>query len=458
MPALRPVARHARSAPRRLWLALLAVAAAAGLVLFGPARGQAPSIKPLVGKKAFPGAQGYGSLSAGGRGGRIIYVTTLADAGTGSLRACINATGPRVCVFRVNGLIRFKTKPPWIMTPYLTIAGQTAPGGGITLSHAGGPNGLTPLVIKNTYDVVIRNIRVRTDRVGGFAGGEDNVTIENSSRVVIDHVSGSWARDEVINGYGDNDDLTISNSIFAWGMPRHDKCALLASDPIDKQRMSFLNNICAHNGDRNPDINFPRGSCVEVVNNILYNASSEFAEVWESYGGSPVSIVGNTFLAGNNTHSTSRGIARETIGSKGMARIYLWDNAFSGTFTHISPEVTPALVNTTPCPLTLMPNAAAASYARVMATAGAFPRDAIDQAVISGITNRTGRIDEPIPQIPLQVPATPYADADKDGMDDAWERSQGLNPGVNDAWGDQDGDGVENFEEFLSYRERGLGL
>lgn len=458
MPASRPVVRQAPPVHRRLWLLLLVLAAAAGMVLFGQARGQAPSIKPLAGKKAFPAAQGYGSLSVGGRGGRIIYVTTLADSGAGSLRACIIATGPRVCVFRVNGVIRFTTKPPWIMTPYLTIAGQTAPGGGITLSHAGGPNGLTPLVIKNTHDIVIRNIRVRTDRPGGFRGAEDDFTIENSSRVVIDHVSGSWARDEVINGYGDNDDLTISNSIFAWGIPRHDKCALLASDPVDRQRLSFLNNICAHNGDRNPDINFPRGSCVEVVNNILYNASSEFAEVWESYGGSPVSIVGNTFLAGTNTHSTSRGIARETIGSTGQARIYLWDNSFSGAFAHVSPEVTPALVNVTPCPLTVTPKPANAAYAQVMASAGAFPRDAIDQAVVSDITSRNGRIGEPVPAIPLQVSATPYPDADKDGMDDNWERTQNLNPAVSDAWGDKDGDGIENFEEFLSFREKSFGL
>lgn len=460
MPVPTPAAKKIRVRKRHRWSRLVLPAAVmASLVLFFvPARGQGPAVQPLPGKKAFPGALGYGSLAVGGRGGKIIYVTTLADSGAGSLRACITATVPRVCVFRVNGLIRFTSKPPWITNPYITIAGQTAPGGGITLSHAGGTNGLTPLVIKDTHDVVVRNIRVRTDRAGGFAGAEDDFTIEHSSRVIIDHVSGSWARDEVINGYGDNDDLTISNSIFAWGIPRHDKCALLASDPTDKQRVSFLANICAHNGDRNPDINFPRGSCVEVVNNILYNAESEFAEVWESYGGSPVSIVGNTFLAGTNTHSTSRGIARETIGSTGMAKIYLWDNAFSGQFAHISPEVTPALVAAAPCPLTLTPKSASTAYTAVMAKAGAFPRDSIDQQVVLDITNRTGRIGEPVPAIPAQAAVAPYPDADRDGMDDNWERSQGINPAVYDPWGDKDGDGIENFEEFLTYRERTLGL
>ncbi|WP_292634683.1 polysaccharide lyase family 1 protein [Novosphingobium aerophilum] len=458
----RPVARK-RANWRPVWFggAVLAIVALV-LGLAGtagePVLAAAPVVRAIAGKKAFPAAVGYGATSVGGRGGRIIYITTLADSGAGSYRACVTATGPRVCVFRVNGVIRFTQRPPWIMTPYLTIAGQTAPGGGITLAHAGGSNGLTPLVIKNTHDVVVRGIRVRTDRIGRNPGGEDDITIERSSRVVIDHVSASWARDEVINGYDDNDEITISNSIFAWGIPKHDKCALLASDPVDKQKLSFIGNVCAHNGDRNPDINFPRGSCVEVINNVLYNAASEFAEVWESYGGSPVSIVGNSFIAGTNTNTNSRGVARETVGSTGTASIYLWDNNFSGNFKHVSPEVVPAQVQQAPCPLTLQPMAATAAYSSVLARAGAFPRDAIDQQVLADVRGITGRIGAPVPAIPYQPPAAPYADNDKDGMDDAWERANGLDTTKNDAWGDRNGNGIENFEEFLAYREKGFGL
>lgn len=431
---------------------LVAVLAAFGVAqpFLTPADG-APAVKPIAGKKAFPAALGYGAVSAGGRGGRIIYVTTLADGGPGSLRSCIDYKFPRVCVFRVNGVIRFTQRPPRIVYPFITIAGQTAPGGGITLAHGGGPNGLTPLVIKNTHDVVVRHIRVRSDVPGINRGAEDTITIEKSSKVIVDHVSASWGRDELINGYDDNDYLTISNSIFAWGTPPHDKCALLASDPKDRQNVSFIGNVCAHNGDRNPDINFPTGSCVEVMNNVLYNAQSEFAEVWESYGGSPVSIVGNTFLSGTNTNTNSRGIARETVGSKGRAKIYLYDNNFNGNFKHISPEVDVALVAAAPCPLTMAPVNATTSYKRVIAKAGAWPRDAIDKMAIADVVNRTGRIGEPVPAIPAQTAASPYPDADQDGMDDNWERANGLNPKVNDAWGDIDGDGVENFEAFLSY-------
>ena len=115
---------------------------------------------------AFPGAEGHGMYTVGGHGGKIIAVTTLDDAGPGSLRACIEATGPRVCIFRVGGVIRFETTRPIIHNPFLTIAGQTAPGGGILLTHAGGTGALTPLVVKNTHDVIVRHLHVRPDRRG----------------------------------------------------------------------------------------------------------------------------------------------------------------------------------------------------------------------------------------------------------------------------------------------------
>lgn len=237
-------------------------AAAGGLLLFSACTSETeaaaappPPPIPVRGALAFPGAIGHGAGARGGRGGAVMIVSSLADRGPGTLRSCMEAAQPRVCVFRVAGVIRFAT-PAMIRNPFITIAGQTAPGGGITLAHGGGPRGRTPLVIKGSSDVIVRHIRVRTDLIGGHAQSEDGITIENSTNVMIDHVSVSWARDEQINGYGDNDRVTISNSIFAEGIPTHDKCALLASDPVDAQRFSFINNLCAHNGDRNPDVKF----------------------------------------------------------------------------------------------------------------------------------------------------------------------------------------------------------
>jgi pectate lyase len=422
-----------------------------------PVGGQTENTElPVPRTKAFPNATGHGAAALGGRGGKIIAVTTLADRTSGSLRDCLQADGRRTCVFRVAGIFRFTGAPPIIRHPYLTIAGQTAPGGGVTLAHDGSPESRTPLVIKNTHDVVVRHIRVRNDRMGGERESEDSITIENSEYVIIDHISGSWARDEIINGYGNNDFITISNSIFAYGIPKHDKCALLGSDPKNVQNISFIGNICAHNGDRNPDINFMPASCIEVVNNIFYNAQSEFAEIWESYGGTPVALVGNSFKSGPDTTSRAVGIVRQTVGSTGMSSIYLEDNQFFGSFNHIDTSVAVAQKTAPPCPLTLKPTSASAAYDAVLAQSGAWPRDAIDATVVGDVRHGTGRIMRLPGAIPDIAAGTPYRDDDNDGMDDIWEQSVGAKVGKADAWQDSDKDGVLNFDAFLDHLERKL--
>jgi pectate lyase len=412
-----------------------------------------PEPVPVAGALAFRGAIGHGAGSKGGRGGDVIIVDRLADSGPGTLRACIEADGPRVCVFRVAGVIRLE-RPALINKPFLTIAGQTAPGGGITLSHVAGPAGRTPLVIKGTHDVVVRHVRVRNDTIGGARGSEDSITIERSENVAIDHLSASWARDELFNGFGDNDRITVSNSLFAQGIPRHDKCALLASDPVDAQRFSFIGNLCAHNGDRNPDIKFPPGSCAEVVNNVFYNAQSQFTEIWESFGGTPISVVANVYRAGANTHPRTQGIARNSLGARGKATIYLWGNQFVGDFVHIAPSVEPALVSRPPCPLTIRPMSADAAYRSVLRIAGAWPRDAYDATMVRETEQRTGRIVKQPGVIPAIDPGKPYGDDDRDGMDDRWETANGAVPGRYDPWSDGNRNGVGSLEEFLDLRHR----
>ena len=228
---------------------------------------------------------------------------------------------------------------------------------------------------------------------------------------------------------------------------------MLGSDPVDAQRLSFIGNVCAHNGDRNPDINFPPGSCVEVTNNVLYNAESQFAEVWESFGGTPVSIIGNTFVRGPNSSGSTQGIARNRIGSKGKAKIYIWDNNFIGNFNHISSSAKQALVSQTPCPPTVQAKSASQAYNSVLSLAGAWPRDAIDRRIVSDVKAQTGRIVSRPGKIPEIAKGKAYSDIDRDGMDDNWEVTHGSNPQVFDAWGDANGNGVSNFEDFLTYRE-----
>lgn len=405
-----------------------------------------PPVRP-----AFPGAEGFGRMAQGGRGGRIIAVTTLADAGPGSLRACIDAGGPRVCVFRVGGIIRYTTMRPDIRNPYLTIAGETAPGGGILITHAGGKGAFTPFVIKNTHDIVVRDIRVRLDRFGEQRRADSAFIIENSRNVILDHVSGSWARDENFGGYAGNDAITVSWSIFAEGVPRHDKCALLSSDPKGPQRLSFIRNLCAHNGDRNPDINFPPGSCVEVVNNVLYNAQVQFSEVWESYGGTPVNLVGNYYRRGPNTPRLAFGIDRPLVASTGPARIYSQDNVVDGRGIIIAPAARAALVPNPVCPLTVKPMPAKSAYPAVLAGAGAFPRDQVDARIVGEVRARTGAIGRPNRVLPSIANGTPYRDGDGDGMSDRWEMANGCDPRRNDAWQDANGNGWANLDEFLHY-------
>ncbi len=407
-------------------------------------------------KDAFPGAEGYGRTSIGGRGGRIIPVTTLADWGRGSLRACIDASGPRVCVFRVAGVIRYTSMRPIIRNPYITIAGQTAPGGGILLTHNGGAKGFTPLVIKNTHDVIIRYIRVRPDRRGDQREANSAIVIEQSRRVILDHVSTSWSLDENMGNQGQNDEITISNSIFAEGIPRHDKCALLGSDAIGPQHVSFIRNLCAHNGDRNPDINFPPKSCIEVVNNVLYDGVVEFAEIWESSGGTPVSIVGNYFKAGPSTkRDYAHGLVQQSVGSTGHARLYASGNVFDGVIPE-NEGVAAIKVPSPPCPLTITPTSAETAYRTVLDQSGAFPRDEVDRRIVSEVRARTGHIVSTFGTLPTIAAGQPYPDRDGDGMSDDWEIAHGLNPDVFDAWGDRDGDGWTNLDEFLDSLSKSL--
>jgi len=402
-------------------------------------------------RPAFPGAEGYGSQSRGGRGGRIIMVTTLADTGPGSLRACIDASGPRICVFRVGGVIRYVTKRPDIHNPFITIAGETAPGGGILITHEGGKGAATPFVIKNTHDVVVRHIRVRLDRFGELRRTDSAFIIEGSRNVILDHVSASWARDENVGGYAQNDNITISWSIFAEGVPRHDKCALLSSDPKGPQRLTFVHNICAHNGDRNPDINFPPRSCVDVINNILYNGQLQFSEVWESYGGTPVNIVNNYYRRGPNTPATAWAIDRPLVGSKGPAHIFYDGNVIDGKGLAVAPIAEQSRVTRPVCPFSVHPVTAIEAYAANLAKSGAFPRDAVDTRIVEEVRTRTGHINQLNRQLPPIANGNPYLDTDQDGMSDSWERAHGTNPNVADPWGDADHDGWANIEDFLSY-------
>jgi hypothetical protein len=427
---------------------------AAGLTVSGP----------VVAQDAFPGAQGHGRAAAGGRGGRVIWVDNLNDRGPGSLRACIEATGPRNCLFRVSGTIVLK-KAVWVDghgRGKLSILGQTAPGGGIavTVTPDTRSNRRTPIALRNTNDVLIRHIRVRP-RFAETVPNVDALTVENSRRVYVDHVSGSWATDENFNAHGQTTELTVAYSIFGEGLRKHSKCALLGSDPTGPQSITFWRNVCVSNNDRNPDNNHYAGSCIDIVDNVFYNARSEWAEIFtQQPGGTAISLVGNTFKAGPATILHTYAINWNNIASVAPPNIFVKANATWApdrkTITLVAPDTVDHLTGEPPCPLSVTSYSdPAVAYGDVLTRAGAFPRDSVDVRFAEEVgplgQHGEGSIKIQPGELPDLAAAPAYADADGDGMADSEEARVGAVVGRPDAWADGDGNGSSNFDDFMEW-------
>ena len=215
--------------------------------------------------KAFPGAVGPGGDAIGGRGGRIIRVTTLAADGAGSLKEALESDGPRIIVFEVGGVIDMGRQTLSITNPFITIAGQTAPGPGITIIKSG--------IDVRTHDVVIRHIRIYTGADGQAkrSGWEaDAISTIAARRVVIDHCSFIWGIDENMSASaprftgstvaewraGTSSDITFSNNIAAEGLAdsshpkgEHSKGSLVHDNTTG---IVFYRNVWAHNVERSP--------------------------------------------------------------------------------------------------------------------------------------------------------------------------------------------------------------
>lgn len=197
---------------------------------------------------------------------------------------------------------------------------------------------------------------------------------------------------------------------------------------------------------------FEPGSCVEIVNNVFYDAQSQFTEIWGSYGGSPVAVVGNVFLAGPSTSSQAVGIDLEHIESTGPAQVYAANNRFEGRVHtlrrrsgQLSGEQSALSANRQADPDRRGLSARAGH-------GGYFPRDAFDERIVGEVETRTGHIRKRAGEIVMPEIGEPaYADADHNGMDDAWETENGADPNVSDTWSDADGDGMANMDTFLNY-------
>ncbi len=432
----------------------------------GPAAVAEPPGTRAAGPRAFPGAEGWGTDTPGGRGGRVINVTTLADAGPGSFRRAATASGRRIIVFRVSGTIVLESDID-IVNPYVTIAGQTAPGGGITLrSDPCNSDGVLGVL---THDVVIRYLRLRPGPHPCAGPGEssDGIVIykPGTHHVVIDHCSISWGVDENISLYDDAHDVTFSWNIVSEGLANstheegeHSKGAHLSGERTFQ--ISFHHNLLAHNNDRNPQPTNP--GVADIRNNVIYNYGENAALTSNSHGKTHFNFVGNYYKRGPDSDPeeyeldvygpTSVGWAFFVAGNIGPHRT----QGSQPERRTVDPAGRPYMVpDPFPFPSTRTTSAAQA-YGEVLRAAGARVqyRDAVDRRIVRDVRHATGHIiDDPaeVGGWPVLPATAAPLDSDRDGMPNAWEQERGLKPQRDDSRRDRNGDGYTNIEEYLAW-------
>jgi pectate lyase len=421
-------------------------------------------------QRAFPTAEGFGAAAKGGRGGRAIAVTTLADSGTGSLRACMMATGARTCVFRVAGTINLlsQIKPT---SGNLTIAGQTAPGGGIAIRND--PSNMTgsPLFIR-VPDVIIRHVRIRPGPTSGAKQGTtDAITLDSGSQnTILDHVSLSWASDEPFNSTKGSSKLTVQWSLVYEGLSKstHTSGEHAKGMFVEGSDITVHHTLIAHGTDRMPNLGV--GGRVDLVNVISYDMREKAHQYFSMLQKQSAAVSGNNRTANIVGNWVSMGPS-----SMRGARIYggNYDIAFSSNpgfakfflagnidgrrkSTSIDerlffdPSDWSYLSSTMIGTLTVqMYTSAEQGVKDVLASGGALPRDASDLRALTNFRNCGGKIIDNPAEVggwPTLASGTPYVDSDGDGMSDAWEAARNWT----DANQDGDGDGYTNLEEFLN--------
>jgi pectate lyase len=415
---------------------------------------------------AFPGAEGFGAVATGGRGGSVIKVTTLAASGPGSLQAALNAPGPRIIVFDVSGVIDGD-----ITVPHgdVTIAGQTAPGGGITIRGR-----LFGEYDESVENIIMRFVRVRPIYDGSSGEQFDGMQFSLNKRLIFDHVSISWGVDETVDLY-EADDVTIQWSTIeesaTSGHPEGEHNYGLINGP-DGHRIAIHHNLFIHHKNRNPAIaNGP----AEVRNNVVYNVRHGF--VHHNPASGKFNIVGNTYIQGPNDDlipfffDDEGGPGSSTLGYF-LADNYIddpgelvgvVDNPWQTPFAHPSFEYLNAPeslradaafdfsdAQTDYAPVTTQPVLEARDL--VLEKAGAFPRDVVTRRVLEELAARGGSWGAHVPRDLMEglTPGRPKTDTDGDGMPDDWETSHGLDPNdPNDATSEMPS-GYTAIEDYIN--------
>lgn len=411
---------------------------------------------------AFPGAEGFGKYATGGRGGKVVAVTNLNDAGEGSFRWALEQfpDEPLTVIFKVSGIIELQTKIQ-IKRSNLTIAGQTAPGDGICLKNQS-------LILNgasskgNHGNIIIRFIRSRPG--GTLKTGLYGFDMENCHDVIVDHCSFSWANEECAAMY-DTKNTTVQWCIVSEGLYEagHQKGHRSYGGVWGGQYATYHHNLIAHQNSRAVRFNGARAhdtmAIIDYRNNVIYNWGNINAcyggEVNIAGGVSQVNIVNNYYKPGPATGEALKFVHASYTkeNAKGTGEWYLNGNIMVGdkalnknNYNGIDlmeegypkkAEAKQPFVITVALP----EQTAAAAYDAVLKYAGAiFPkRDAVDERVINetktgtasgkGVFGKAGIIDLPVAVggWPVYNTATAALDTDNDGMPDEWEIKNGLN-------------------------------
>ena len=439
------------------------IAAASALVWASEA--PAEDQPPLTRLPAFPGAEGFGAYTPGGRGGTVIAVTNLKDYVPGkenpipgSFRAACDTKGPRIIIFHVGGLIELKS-PLYVREPFVTIAGQTAPGDGICLTKY-------DFSIFDTHDAIVRYLRFRP---GDEAKTQlDALTDHGSPNVIFDHCSTSWGNDEVLSvTRPGTTNVTVQWCLISESLNRsyhpkgdHGYGSLLLTDG----NVTFHHNLYAHHRRRNPhaaSYGKPPGILLDFRNNLIYN----WGTVAGTSGKEPVRMnyVGNYLKAGPSTRDPGFAF---TVGGEATAlfaaRNYLVGGGEKNRDNWLMIRLGRGAKRAQPFPVApVNTDSPKDAYMRILENAGAtLPvRDAIDRRLIAEVRTGRGRIIDSQTDVggwPAYKQAPPPADGDNDAMPDYWETEHGLNPAdPSDNNQDQDGDGYTNIEEFLNRTDPG---
>ncbi len=407
---------------------------------------------------SFPGAEGFGGSTPGGRGGRVIHVTNLNSAGPGSLQAACVASGPRIVVFDTSGVIEGDV---FIDHGKITIAGQTAPGAGITIKGMlrtdRVPRG------EKIEDIVVRFLRLRPDSNTTLNQSGDAVRISRAERVMLDHISFAWGSDETIDVFTASDVTVQWCTVEDGDTTGHEEGVhnySLIQGP-DGHRISVHHNLFAHHKRRNPAIaNGP----ADVINNVVYNFRDGFLHDNKT-NDITFNIIGNYYKRGPNDPDIYPFCFRDG------GYYYLRDNWIEGTGMVQDPwaekDRHPGLAyyagrgskreqpSETPPVVTHDPREA---YQLVLEHAGCFPRDIITSSVVEEVKNGSGswgRRRVPDLLAGLSVGQKPL-DTDGDGMPDSWEISAGLDLNDSTDYNKRMQSGYPAIEEYLNQLARQL--